>query len=148
MRFSVLHRKCSRLDPRPYRSRWGVAFKYIDTFLRVTEPVFSKIARGKAIAKAVAFVDERLNGEDGLGAIYPAMAYALMMYDVLGYPRNDPRCITIWKAIDKLLVENEDEIYCPALCVASLGHQPVRPCNDRGMPEWRRRRPEGLGRCL
>ncbi len=24
--------------------RWGVAFKYIDTFLRVTEPVFSKIA--------------------------------------------------------------------------------------------------------
>ncbi len=82
----------------------------------MTEPVLSKIARDKAIAKAVAFVDERLNGEDGLGAIYPAMAYALMMYDVLGYPRNDPRCITIWKAIDKLLVENENEIYCQPAC--------------------------------
>ncbi len=132
----------------PYRSRWGVAFKYIDTFLRVTEPVLSKIARGKAIAKAVAFVDERLNGEDGLGAIYPAMAYALMMYDVLAYPRDDPRCITIWKAIDKLLVENEDEIYCQP-CVSPVwdtslsGHAMIEACRSGGG-----RRPEGLGRCL
>ncbi|AIQ91330.1 squalene--hopene cyclase [Methylobacterium oryzae] len=122
----------------PYRSRWGVAFKYIDTFLRVTEPVLSKIARGKAIAKAVAFVDERLNGEDGLGAIYPAMAYALMMYDVLGYPRDDPRCITIWKAIDKLLVENEDEIYCQP-CVSPVwdtslsGHAMIEACRSGGV---------------
>ncbi len=35
----------------PYRSRWGVAFKYIDTFLRVTEPVLSKIARVRPLPR-------------------------------------------------------------------------------------------------
>ena len=35
-------------------------------------------------AMRCAFVTERLNGEDGLGAIYPAMANALMMFDTLG----------------------------------------------------------------
>jgi len=35
-------------------------------------------------------VTKRLNGEDGLGAIYPAMANAVMMYDALGYPEDHP----------------------------------------------------------
>ena len=39
---------------------------------------------------AVAFVTERLNGEDGLGAIFPAMANSVMMYDTLGYPQDHP----------------------------------------------------------
>ena len=37
--------------------------------------------RRRAIAKARAFVDERLNGKDGLGAIFPAMVNA---YEALG----------------------------------------------------------------
>ena len=32
-----------------------------------------------------AFVTERLNGEDGLGAIFPAMVNALLMFDALGF---------------------------------------------------------------
>ena len=32
----------------PYRSRWGMVFKHIDTVLRWTEPLFSKLARGSA----------------------------------------------------------------------------------------------------
>ena len=38
------------------------------------EPLWPKTLRRRAIDQAVAFVTERLNGEDGLGAIYPAMA--------------------------------------------------------------------------
>ena len=34
---------------------------------------------------------ERLNGEDGLGAIFPAMANSVMMFDALGYPPDHPR---------------------------------------------------------
>jgi hypothetical protein len=30
------------------------------------------------------FTVERLNGEDGLGAIFPAMVNSVMMFDVLG----------------------------------------------------------------
>ena len=44
--------------------------------------------RKRAIDRAVAFVTERLNGEDGLGAIFPAMANSVMMFDVLGDPAH------------------------------------------------------------
>ncbi len=47
---------------------------------------FPRGPRQRAIDKAVAFVTERLNGEDGLGGIFPAMANSLMMFDCLGYP--------------------------------------------------------------
>ena len=36
----------------------------------------------------VAFIEERLNGEDGLGAIYPPMANTVMMYEALGKGRG------------------------------------------------------------
>ena len=52
------------------------------------EPLFPKRTRQRAIDRAVAFVTERLNGEDGLGAIFPAMANSVMMFDVLGYPQT------------------------------------------------------------
>ncbi|KMO15551.1 squalene--hopene cyclase [Methylobacterium indicum] len=122
----------------PYRSRWGVAFKAIDTILRWAEPAFSRIARGSAIAKAVAFVEERLNGDDGLGAIYPAMAYALMMMDALGCPADDPRHVTIWRSIDKLLVETDDEVYCQP-CVSPVwdtslsGHAMIEALRSGGV---------------
>ena len=45
---------------------------------------FRKSCAQRAIDAAVAFIAERLNGEDGLGAIYPPMANTVMMYDALG----------------------------------------------------------------
>lgn len=92
-------------------SRRSVVFEHIDSVLRWTEPLFAQVARGSAIAKAVDFVEERLKGEDRFGSIYPALAYALMMYDALGYHEDDPRCVAIWYAIDKLLVETNQEVY-------------------------------------
>jgi squalene-hopene/tetraprenyl-beta-curcumene cyclase len=53
-------------------------------------PLFPRRLRERAIAKAVAFVTERLNGDNGLGAIFPAMANAVMMFDTLGYARSHP----------------------------------------------------------
>ena len=41
---------------------------------------------------------------DGLGAIYPAMANAVLMFDALGYPRDEPRLVQAREAIDRLLV--------------------------------------------
>ena len=62
---------------------------------------------------------ERLNGEDGLGAIYPAMANAVMMYDALGYPPEHPHRALARRAVDKLLVIREDEAYCQP-CVSPV----------------------------
>ncbi|HVY17700.1 MAG TPA: squalene--hopene cyclase, partial [Rhodopila sp.] len=96
----------------PYQSSWGRFFKGLDTVLRATEPYFPKASRKRAIDKAVAFVTERLNGEDGLGAIYPAMANSVMMYDALGYPPDHEHAATAWGAVRKLLVVEADRAYC------------------------------------
>jgi squalene-hopene/tetraprenyl-beta-curcumene cyclase len=94
------------------RSFWGVVFAQVDRVLRRAEPYFPKGTRQQAIAAAVAFVDERLNGEDGLGAIYPAMANALLMYEELGYAKDHLNVVTAKQAIRKLLVLDGERAYC------------------------------------
>jgi squalene-hopene/tetraprenyl-beta-curcumene cyclase len=96
----------------PYRSGWGRAFKYLDDLLRLAEPVFARRRRRGAIDKAVAFVTERLNGDDGLGGIYPAIANSVMMFDALGYRPDEPPAATAWAAVRKLLVVGDDRAYC------------------------------------
>jgi squalene-hopene/tetraprenyl-beta-curcumene cyclase len=104
----------------PHQSwAWFVLFRALDAILRVIEPLFPKKLRARAIDEAVAFVEERLNGEDGLGAIYPPMANTVMMYEVLGKPADyPPRAITR-RGIDKLLVIGEHEAYCQP-CVSPV----------------------------
>ena len=62
---------------------------------------------------AVAFV-ERLNGEDGLGGIYPAMANSVMMFDALGYAKPTIRTLVPppGASVRKLLVVGERRRYC------------------------------------
>jgi len=91
---------------------WASLFFALDKILHVVEPHFPKGSRDKAVAKAVAFVDERLNGEDGLGAIFPAMANAVMMYDALGYAEDHPNRAIARRSVEKLLVIKDDEAYC------------------------------------
>ena len=93
----------------PYKSRWGHLFKHLDTLLRPAEKFFPAQTRARAIGKAIGWTIERLNGEDGLGAIYPAMANAAMMFDLLG----DKKHFDIaFDAVKKLLVIRDDEAYC------------------------------------
>ena len=97
----------------PYRSGfWGPLFKGLDTLLRSVQPVFPQRGRERAIAKAVRFVTERLNGDDGLGGIYPAIANSVMMFDTLGYQPDHPDAAIAWQAVRKLLVVEPDRAYC------------------------------------
>lgn len=98
---------------------WFLFFRGVDAILRLIEPHFPKGLRQRAIDKSVEFVTERLNGEDGLGAIFPAMANSVMMYDVLEYPRQHPDYVVARKSIDKLLVVHDDEAYCQP-CVSPV----------------------------
>jgi len=96
----------------PYRSAWGHFFKHVDSVLRLAEPLFPKRSHDRAVDKAVAFVTERLNGDDGLGGIYPAIANTVMMYDTLGYAPDHPDAAIAWAAVRKLLVIEDDRAYC------------------------------------
>jgi squalene-hopene/tetraprenyl-beta-curcumene cyclase len=91
----------------PYRSAWGRAFKGLDMVLKRAERLFPQGVRERAIQHAVDFVTERLNGEDGLGAIYPAMANTVMMLDMLGYDPAHPHAAVAWRAIQLLFVDED-----------------------------------------
>ena len=103
----------------PYRSVWGRVFKHVDSLLRVLDPFTPPILRRAALRRAVDFVEQRLNGEDGLGAIYPAMANSVMMYDVLGMPPDHPSAAIAWRSVRNLLVDHGEESYCQP-CVSPI----------------------------
>jgi squalene-hopene/tetraprenyl-beta-curcumene cyclase len=82
---------------------------------RIARPLDSLIPNyfiNKGIEKGLEFINKRLNDEDGLGGIFPAMANTLMAFDALGLDKDDKRVITARKAIDKLLVYEKNEAYC------------------------------------
>ena len=90
----------------------GDLFLALDGVLRRVEPYFPKGTRRRAIAAAIAFVTKRLNGDDGVGGIFPAMANTVMAFDALGYAPDHPDMATAKRSIEKLLVVGEDRAYC------------------------------------
>jgi squalene-hopene/tetraprenyl-beta-curcumene cyclase len=96
----------------PMGSRIGDLFLLLNRVLRVVEPHMPRRSRVRSIEAAVEFFTERLNGEDGLGGIYPAMANAVMAFDTLGYAKDDPRVVTAKAAIKKLVVTYNGTGYC------------------------------------
>jgi squalene-hopene/tetraprenyl-beta-curcumene cyclase len=79
-----------------------------DKIGRFLEPLFPEFLHRKAVDKALSFIKERLNGEDGLGAIFPAMANTVMLYDALGYPKDHPDRAIARKSVDKLVTLKGD----------------------------------------
>jgi len=97
----------------------GKAFLALDAVLRIGERFVPRFVRSRAIARAMKFTLDRLNGEEGLGAIFPAMANALYALDALGYANDDPARATARRALEKLLVIGEREAYCQP-CVSPI----------------------------
>ncbi len=104
----------------PHQSAgWSAFFGALDWCLKRFEPFWPKGLRARAIEKCRTWTTERLNGEDGLGAIYPAMANSVMMYDVLGYAPSHPDRAIARASVEKLLVIKDHEAYCQP-CVSPV----------------------------
>jgi len=91
------------------------------------EDFLPKKIRSYATKKAENWFVERLNGEDGLGAIFPAMVNAYEALDHLGYSKDHPARVTAKKALEKLLVIREDEAYCQP-CVSPVWDTLLASC--------------------
>jgi squalene-hopene/tetraprenyl-beta-curcumene cyclase len=87
-------------------------FLGLDKLGRAINPLIPNRMRQHALAKAKGWIVERLNGEDGLGCIFPAMVGAYEALMLLGVPEDHPDVVTARKAIDRLLVVNEHDAYC------------------------------------
>ncbi len=95
------------------------AFLVFDHIGRWIDPLIPTMVRERATRRAERWVLERLNGEDGLGAIFPAMVNALEAMVILGYPADDPRRVTAKRALQKLLVVGPSSAYCQP-CVSPV----------------------------
>jgi squalene-hopene/tetraprenyl-beta-curcumene cyclase len=95
------------------------AFLLLDRLGRLIDPLIPARVREAATRRAESWVLERLNGEDGLGAIFPAMVNALEAMVILGYPADDPRRVTAKRALQKLLVVGPSSAYCQP-CVSPV----------------------------
>lgn len=96
----------------PERTLLNKVFLGLDQIGRLTEPLIPNRMRQHAIQKALDWFSVRLNGEDGLGGIFPAMVNAYEAMLLLGMPADHPQVVTARKAIDKLLVISDNEAYC------------------------------------
>jgi squalene-hopene/tetraprenyl-beta-curcumene cyclase len=107
--------------PKGAHQTWGWVkfFGVVDRLLKLVEPLFPSAVRRRSIEAAVAFVLERLNGVDGLGAIYPAIANSVMMFDALGYASDDAHLVAARESIERLLVVAAHEAYCQP-CVSPV----------------------------
>ncbi len=98
---------------------WKLFFNSLDFALTKGDRLWPKALRRKAIKLCEDWVIERLNAEDGLGAIYPAMANSVMMFDALGYAEDHPTRAIARKSVENLLIIKDDEIYCQP-CVSPV----------------------------
>ncbi|HSR12834.1 MAG TPA: squalene--hopene cyclase [Thermodesulfobacteriota bacterium] len=103
----------------PVRSTLNRVFLMLDKLGRSLEPIIPRAVRRIAVRKAEKWFTERLNGEDGLGAIFPAMVNAHEALACLGYPANHPYRLMTRKALQKLVVKNGDWSYCQP-CVSPV----------------------------
>jgi squalene-hopene/tetraprenyl-beta-curcumene cyclase len=102
------------------RNHWATLFRWVDHVLRAAEPFLPKRVRQRAIDKAVAFMEERLNGLDGLGAIFPAMANSVMAMECLGYAKDDPKLVIAKESLRRLVLEDDQGGVMVQPCVSPV----------------------------
>ena len=90
------------------KKKFSVVFKYLDKFLRLFCQRFSqKHLKKKCIEDIYSWTLNRLNGEDGLGGIFPAMVNALIALQIDEKQRFKKQIEICKKSINRLIVEKK-----------------------------------------
>ncbi|NIN33833.1 MAG: squalene--hopene cyclase [Gammaproteobacteria bacterium] len=95
------------------------AFLWLDRAGRTIERLVPRFIRNFSIRKCEQWFLKRMNEEHGIGGIFPAMVNVYESLVILGYPKNHPARLQARKAIDNLLVERGDSVYCQP-CVSPV----------------------------
>ena len=107
------------MRPPAHASKLARVFYAADSLLRIADPFAPKALRARALAAAMRFIKPRLNGRDGLGAIFPAMANAVMALDAMGATASDPDLAAAKRALHDLVIHRGEESYCQP-CVSPI----------------------------
>jgi squalene-hopene/tetraprenyl-beta-curcumene cyclase len=148
------------------RSTLNRVFLWLEALGRHTEWMIPAALHRRALKRAEAWFVERLNGHDGLGAIFPAMVNASIALKELGY-RGDHRLrAQAREALRRLVVDDDRRTYVQpcvspvwdtglaALALDASGDDAARASARRGLDwlvarqltdepgDWRRSRPD------
>ncbi len=107
------------LDYFPIRSLMNFFICKVERIGFRLEGAIPRRVRARAMARAEAWIVERLNGTGGLGAIFPAMVNAYEFLAARGYAPDHPLRRDALIAIQKLLLVGDDEAYCQP-CVSPI----------------------------
>ena len=94
-------------------------FLSLDRFWRLMEDWIPQRIRCRAVKKAEAWFIARINGEDGLNGIFPAMVNAHEALELLGYSSDHVYRQQTGAALRKLVVERATDAYCQP-CVSPV----------------------------
>jgi len=124
----------------PARSRLNRMLLRLEHLGKWIEPAIPAWIRRRALKRASAWFIERLNGADGLGAIFPAMVNAHESLALLGYASDHPYRVLTKAALQGLLVIREHSAYCQP-CVSVVWDTGLA-CHALYEAEGRRATPE------
>jgi squalene-hopene/tetraprenyl-beta-curcumene cyclase len=97
-------------EPRGLPRTWRQFFLRIDQVLKAYDANPLPALRKLAIQRCEKWMLDRLEGSEGIGAIFPCMVYALIDFRLLGYPDDHPRVIEGQKHLRDLFIEEGDTI--------------------------------------
>ena len=116
-----------------------------DKILKLWEKYGIERIRKIAVRKCEHWMLEHLKHSDGLGAIYPPMMYAIMAFDVLGYPANHPQRLEAIRQFDHLIVDDGERyffqpcfspVWDTAIAAYALGEARVHSPALRRSADW------------
>jgi len=109
---------------KPPTVSWASFFLKIDSLLKFKERLGFHPLRKLALKKAVAWMRERFQSSDGLGAIFPPMIYTVIVLKCLGVPEEDPEFKWAMRQTRGPDDPRRRNAAAATLRVTGLGHRP------------------------
>ena len=97
----------------------SVLFLFLEKLCRLLFPLLPKSMKEESKKDIINWLLPRLNGEDGLGGIFPAMVNALIAFKTVDENKYKNQILTIKKSIDNLIIEQKNSAYCQP-CVSPV----------------------------
>lgn len=102
--------KCAALDPLQKKTLidWEAFFRHVDSALKFIDRLKIRPLRQRAIRKATAWIIERFEDSDGLGAIFPPIIWSIVALRCMGYADDSPEVQSQLTELDRLTISEGD----------------------------------------
>ena len=124
-RDQINYRHAPPFQKDPELISWRNFFVWVDRILKVYEKRPLRSVRKKAMKQAEAWLLDHMQGDGGLGAIYPAMANSLFALMALGYPVSHPLIQKALREIEALEIDTPASADGPSTLHLQPCHSPI-----------------------